>query len=196
MSILSGNIVVDMHNHPALKSYLFGSDLSVRNPARPHLSIFDMQDVYTDLPKLASGRVDVAMSAYYLPERGLYDNSPTIRDVANSPLRFIITRYWLTGKEISDMLGLDLEQDPCLGEIVDTMKKIKALTGNCNHIAFGTDYDGFTDTPNDLKDISFMPLVRERLLKDFSSEEVRNIMGGNALRVLEQGWKPAEMIIV
>jgi len=52
-------------------------------------------------------------------------------------------------------------------------------------VALGTDFDGFTDPPDDLQDPSDLPRLSEALLADgFAEGEVEKILGGNALRVL------------
>jgi membrane dipeptidase len=73
--------------------------------------------------------------------------------------------------------------------------------GGIDHVGLGSDFDGFTDPPDDIKDASQMPRLTQRLLSDgYSQESVDKIMGLNALRVLRQGWggmenerKPKEM---
>ncbi len=57
------------------------------------------------------------------------------------------------------------------------------------HTAIGTDFDGFTDPPDDLKDASALPVLTQRLIADaYGEEAIRKILGGNALRVLREGW--------
>ncbi len=56
-------------------------------------------------------------------------------------------------------------------------------------VGLGTDFDGFTTPPEDLKDASEMPRLTQRLLVDgYSERTVCKILGGNALRVLRDGW--------
>ncbi len=54
----------------------------------------------------------------------------------------------------------------------------------------GTDFDGFTDPPDDVEDASRMPDVTRMLLERGVSEaDVQKILGGNAQRILETGWR-------
>jgi microsomal dipeptidase-like Zn-dependent dipeptidase len=63
-------------------------------------------------------------------------------------------------------------------------------------VAIGTDFDGFTDTPDELVDASQMPRLTQRLVSEYtaagqrkySDTDVNKILGDNALRVLETGW--------
>ncbi len=61
--------------------------------------------------------------------------------------------------------------------------------GGVDHTAIGTDFDGFTDPPDDLKDASELPRLTQRLVAEgYSEEDIVKIWGGNALRVLREGW--------
>jgi microsomal dipeptidase-like Zn-dependent dipeptidase len=58
-----------------------------------------------------------------------------------------------------------------------------------DHVGLGTDFDGFTTPPEDLKDASEMPRLTQRMLVEgYGEERVTKILGGNALRVLREGW--------
>jgi membrane dipeptidase len=58
-----------------------------------------------------------------------------------------------------------------------------------DHVGIGSDFDGFTDPPDDLKDASELPFLTQRLLVEgFRIDEVEKILGGNALRVFIEGW--------
>lgn len=57
------------------------------------------------------------------------------------------------------------------------------------HVAIGTDFDGFTDPPDDLKNAAELPVLTQRLLaENYSEEAISKILGGNALRILREGW--------
>ena len=97
----------------------------------------------------------------------------------------IFMNYWLGHLE-PDPVNLDAG----LGNIWLTAKYIHDVTESWDHVMLGTDFDGFTDPPNDLRDSSQMPRVTEMLLrKDVSEEDVKKIIGGNAQRVLDLGWR-------
>ena len=65
--------------------------------------------------------------------------------------------------------------------------------GGIDHVAIGTDFDGFTDPPDDLKDSSEIRFLTQRLISDnYSEEQIKKILGINALRVL-QGNRPVPL---
>ncbi|MEK6253656.1 MAG: dipeptidase [Gemmatimonadales bacterium] len=97
----------------------------------------------------------------------------------------IFMNYWLGHLE-PDPVNLDAG----LGNIWLTAKYIHDVTGGWDHVMLGTDFDGFTDPPNDLRDSSQMPRVTEMLFRNgVAEEDVRKILGGNAQRVLDLGWR-------
>lgn len=55
------------------------------------------------------------------------------------------------------------------------------------HVSLGSDWDGLICTPRDMPTCSELPLLAEALLKEgLAPEIVQKILGGNALRVIEQ----------
>jgi microsomal dipeptidase-like Zn-dependent dipeptidase len=75
-----------------------------------------------------------------------------------------------------------------LNDIARTIDYFVNVAGE-DAVGLGTDFDGFTTPPEDLKDASEMPRLTQRLLVDgYSEERICKIMGGNALRVLRAGW--------
>jgi membrane dipeptidase len=79
---------------------------------------------------------------------------------------------------------------PGLEPIWRTMELLHAWSGDTwDHVAIGTDFDGFTDPPDDVKDASRLPKVHEMLaLHGVSDDDARKILGANARRVLRNGW--------
>lgn len=59
-----------------------------------------------------------------------------------------------------------------------------------DHVGLGSDYDGVGDSlPNGLKDVSTYPRIVQALLdKKYSEQDIKKILGGNALRV----WREVE----
>jgi membrane dipeptidase len=53
-------------------------------------------------------------------------------------------------------------------------------------VGLGSDFDGAT-MPEGLEDASKLPKITEALLrKGYSDEDIRKILGGNTLRIMEQ----------
>lgn len=102
----------------------------------------------------------------------------------NGVIGLIMDNYWLFGQEEKF-----LQYNPALSHLISTIKYIKLLTGSYDNIAIGTDYDGFTDPSDDLKDYSRMPYFTKAMINSgISKEDVKKILGGNAMRVLREGW--------
>jgi microsomal dipeptidase-like Zn-dependent dipeptidase len=73
---------------------------------------------------------------------------------------------------------------------------VKVVGGRTDHLALGTDFDGFTDPPDDLKSAADLPRLTQRLYSElkwhsqrrYTDGDIENILGHNALRVLRTGW--------
>ncbi len=94
----------------------------------------------------------------------------------------IFMPYWLSSDPADHHAGLPI--------LWKTIEHIFTVTGSWDHVALGTDFDGFTDPPDDLPDAGALGAVT-RLLHDRGVPEdgIRKILGGNALRVLRAGWR-------
>jgi membrane dipeptidase len=99
----------------------------------------------------------------------------------------IFTTYWLMPN--ATRLGLNF-----ISRTIEHF--VQAGGGTTDHVVIGSDFDGFTDTPDDLRDASKMPRLTQRLVSELKSagqrkytdEDVEKILGKNALRVLHEGW--------
>lgn len=79
---------------------------------------------------------------------------------------------------------------PGLDAIWRTMKELRDWTGSWEHVAIGTDFDGFTDPPDDCKSEAELPEVENRLEREsIPPSDVEAVLGGNARRVLRDGWR-------
>lgn len=75
-----------------------------------------------------------------------------------------------------------------LDAVVDSVKYVADRAG-IDHVAIGSDMDGFTNTVDGLDDMSHMPrLTRALLDRGLSREDARKVMGENTLRVLDAAW--------
>ncbi len=104
-----------------------------------------------------------------------------IKKVADSGgvVGVIFMNYWLMPHETKRGINF----------ITYTLKHFIKV-GGINHTGVGTDFDGFTDPPDDLKDASELPKLTQRLVAEgLSSEDISKIWGGNALRVFREGWR-------
>ena len=144
-------------------------------PARKR--IYDI--VGTRLPIIAShvGAYEVNPSPYNLQDW-------EIKKIANTGgvVGVIFMNYWLMPHETKRGLNF----------IARTINHLVNI-GGIEHVAIGSDFDGFTDPPDDLKDASELPRLTQRLIAEgYDKEQIARIWGGNGLRVLGEGWGKKE----
>jgi membrane dipeptidase len=73
-----------------------------------------------------------------------------------------------------------------VGAVADHIDHIRKLIG-VDHIGIGGDFDGTTDLPEGLQDVSGYPnLFAELVRRGWSDEDLAKLAGGNVLRALEQ----------
>lgn len=94
----------------------------------------------------------------------------------------ILMKYWLCGSESTPDYGIEY--------IIKTINHIAEVCGgNYDNIAIGTDMDGFTQPIDDLYEPSQMVKLTQAMLDEGISElNIKKILGGNALRVMAEGW--------
>ena len=68
--------------------------------------------------------------------------------------------------------------------VVDHIDHILKLTGGCDHVGLGSDFDGISVTPAGLENIGLYPnITRELVRRGYKPDDIRKILGGNFLRV-------------
>ena len=91
----------------------------------------------------------------------------------NAP--FVAGDFWVKGGKV----GADL-QDVC-----DHVDHVCAVTGSTKHVGLGADYDGIKTPARGLEDVGAVPdLTVEMLRRGYTDEQVGDVLGLNALRVL------------
>jgi membrane dipeptidase len=74
--------------------------------------------------------------------------------------------------------------------IIDHIDHVAKLVGP-DHVGLGSDFDGAT-MPEGMDDCTHLPKITEALMrKGYSDHDIRKILGGNLLRVMEQNEKVA-----
>ena len=90
----------------------------------------------------------------------------------------IFMNHWLAMGDQKN--GLDL--------VVKTIQHV-ADKGGIDSVAIGSDFDGFTDPPDDIKDSSEYPKLIPKLESaGFNTGDIEKIFMKNAIRVFENGW--------
>jgi membrane dipeptidase len=151
-------------------------------PDVTHCTPVARQDVY----RLVANRIPVIASHTGVqsmnPEKYNLDESDVQAiAAAGGVVGVIFMPYWL---EVS-------HPGPGLDAIFGTMDTVRRWSGGSwDHVAVGTDFDGFTDPPDDCTSEAQLPRVRTMLeAKGVSPSDADAVLGGNARRVLRNGWR-------
>ncbi|MBK8519420.1 MAG: dipeptidase [Ferruginibacter sp.] len=72
---------------------------------------------------------------------------------------------------------------PPLAALIDHLDHIVKLIG-VDHVGLGSDYDGVNSLPQQLDDVTAMPLITKELMaRGYSKKDIRKILGENFLRL-------------
>jgi len=78
-----------------------------------------------------------------------------------------------------------------LQQVADHIEHIRDVAG-VDHVGLGSDFDGISSVPQGLENVSKFPdLVAELLRRGWKTEDVKKVVGLNALRVLRDAEKAA-----
>lgn len=73
-----------------------------------------------------------------------------------------------------------------LEDILDHIDHV-AQTAGADHVGLGSDFDGVSSLPDGMEDVTRLPWITHGLLtRGYSEADVRKILGGNTLRVLQE----------
>jgi membrane dipeptidase len=73
-----------------------------------------------------------------------------------------------------------------LSRLIDHIEHAVKIAG-IDHVGLGSDFDGISTCPVGLEDASKLPLITEELVKrGYSDKDIRKILGGNLLRLVEK----------
>jgi membrane dipeptidase len=72
-----------------------------------------------------------------------------------------------------------------LQDVADHIDHIVKVAG-IDHVGYGSDFDGVNSMPEGLDDVTFLPaLTQELARRGYSDDDIRKVLGGNTLRVME-----------
>jgi membrane dipeptidase len=100
----------------------------------------------------------------------------------------------LAGRALDDFSAADYVREfgqmlPASATLEDAAAHVDhaVKVGGIDHVGIGSDWDGINSVPAGLEDVSRMPALTEALLRrGYSETDLRKILGGNLLRVLEE----------
>ena len=101
-------------------------------------------------------------------------------------LGIIFMNYWIS--PVDSPLGI---------KYIERTLEHAMKIGGSDIAGIGTDFDGFTDPPDEITDMSELPRITKYLKcltgkggkQKYSDEVISKFLGGNALRVLREGWR-------
>jgi microsomal dipeptidase-like Zn-dependent dipeptidase len=128
-------------------------------------------------PELFDDVIDMATRPLVVSHTGVRGTKDSVRNLTDAQIVAVARTGGVVG--IGFWKGAVGETDPVA--IARAIRHVTNLVG-VDHAALGSDFDGATWTAFDGRGFAH---VTEALVKDgFSNEEIRKIMGGNAIRVL------------
>jgi len=120
---------------------------------------------------------------------GAYDINPDPYNLKDWELKRIADGGGVIGVIFMNYWLMPSQPHRGLNIITQTLRRFFDVAGE-DHVGLGTDFDGFTEPPSDLVNAAQLPRLTQRLLAEgFSAGQVQKMLGGNALRVLREGWK-------
>jgi membrane dipeptidase len=148
-------------------------------------------------------RLGMIIDVSHISERGFWDcielsRQPIIASHSNAKavcghVRNLSDEQIVALSRGGGVMGINLaaefvrdEPPASIDHVVDHIEHIVRLVGS-KHVGLGTDYDGIRETPVGLEDVAKLPTLTEALIRrGFSEPQIRDILGGNFLRVIGQ----------
>ena len=133
-------------------------------------------------PQAVRDILDITDRPQILSHGGLKGVCDTPRNLADELMLEVAARGGLLGIGFWEAAICDITPDG----IVDAIRYAIDLVG-VDHVALGSDFDGTVDVSLDASELAV--LTQTMLEHDFSKEEIRKVMGGNAQRFFLD-WLP------
>lgn len=119
---------------------------------------------------------------------GAYEINPSPYNLEDWEIRRIADGGGVVGVIFMNYWLMPHETNRGLNYIAYTLRRLIDV-GGIEHVGLGSDFDGFTDPPDDLADAAELPRLTQRLVAEgYGAGDICKILGGNALRVLREGW--------
>jgi membrane dipeptidase len=81
-----------------------------------------------------------------------------------------------------------------LQQVADHIEHVRDVAG-IDHVGLGSDFDGITSVPTGLENVSQFPdLIAELLKRGWKVEDVKKVVGLNALRVLREAQRVSQQM--
>jgi len=115
-------------------------------------------------------------------EHGLPADNSLLEKADPAKLKAFMAEY---NRRIAELAKTTQPVD--VNTVVDHIDHVVKVTGNCNHVGLGSDFDGISYTPVGLENTGkIINITKELLKRGYSEQDVQKILGGNFLRVLRK----------
>jgi microsomal dipeptidase-like Zn-dependent dipeptidase len=137
-------------------------------------------DIAHASPRVISDVLDMATRPVIVSHTGVQTVCPGPRNLTDDQIRRVAANGGIIGIGYWDAAVCD----PSPAGIARTIKSVVDLVG-ADHVALGSDFDGGTTTRFDTSDLA--QITAALLEAGLTADQVREVMGGNAVRLLQQG---------
>jgi microsomal dipeptidase-like Zn-dependent dipeptidase len=150
--------------------------------------LLDARDPEKQIPVIATHM------AYRFGDLEYCLDDATIRGVANrgGVLGCILCEHYIT----NGLSGIEKSVAGSIEALTRHIDKVHDLTGSHDHVAIGSDLDGYIKPAlPGLQDMSQMAVLQQHLRSKYGDQDAEKICSGNALRVLRDAWghkRPSE----
>lgn len=113
---------------------------------------------------------------------------PTDRQLSDAMIRAIVARDGVIGINFYDkfLLAPGMARRACLADVMDHLRHICDVAGDCLHVGIGTDMDGGLgreQIPQEIRDSADLPRVADAAsAAGWNDRDIAALMGGNWLR--------------
>jgi membrane dipeptidase len=151
-------------------------------PDVTHCTRISRQQIY----ELVANRVPVIASHI-----GVHSMNPVEYNLDQSDVGAIVASGGVVGVIFMPYWLDKSDPKPGLEAIWKTMDAVRGWSdGSWEHVAIGTDFDGFTDPPDDCNSEAKLPEIPKMLKANgVSGDDAKAVLGGNARRVLRNAWR-------
>lgn len=104
------------------------------------------------------------------------------RNLTDDQIQALIAKDGVIGLTFVDFFTVEEKRTVWIDDLLRHLDHVCAL-GGVDHVAFGSDFDGISQTYGDLTCAGDYSLLLEALLKRYKEEEVKKFVQGNWLRV-------------
>ena len=177
--MLELGMIVDLtHLAPIARAQIFAINAANKSPRPLIFSHAGVRDLFTGPSAFDSYK-------YMGAKNTEIDQIKQCRGV----IGVIFMNYWLVGCD-THTKGCPDNFSKGIDYVVNTIKFIRERTGSYENIAIGSDFDGFADSPADLKDAGYFGALVDaiKISLGTTQAELDMITHGNAMRVLKEGW--------